>query len=210
MASTGSCVDSKLPVDKDSPLPCRLLSLPPEIRNQIYELTFTGTTAKGDAPVDLLSSPAPTKSLLLTCGQVAGEAGMIYKRMYRHFWKDNKFEATLQQNDRHNFLTALSALDAVGVNNITSIVLRLSRKDPRPETEGTIKLTFYHGGWTVGSAGHPGSNKGVLDTVVWLPSVHFIPFMPTFRVEDIDIAALEQTVARPGVCMMDQIRYWAC
>ena len=72
---------------------CRLLELPAELRNQIYELAFT-TDQDSEGKVDLFAGKAPTKSLLLTCRQIHSEAHGIYNTAYRRFWKESDFVAS--------------------------------------------------------------------------------------------------------------------
>lgn len=53
---------------------CRLLELPPEIRNSIYELVIAMT----DTTVDFLDICPPPKDLTLTCKQIDGETRAVY------------------------------------------------------------------------------------------------------------------------------------
>lgn len=74
-------LSKKAPISQDSPL----LDLPPEIRNNIYEMVFEGTIIK----VDREDLPSTAPGLLRTCRQIYNEAvGMyhasatIYSRFY--------------------------------------------------------------------------------------------------------------------------------
>lgn len=52
-----------------------LTTIPPEIRNRIYELVMPAPDPETEA--DLLTAEPPSKALLLTCRQICGEARVM-------------------------------------------------------------------------------------------------------------------------------------
>lgn len=102
---------------------CRLLKLPPELRDRIYDLVFTtDTTSK----IDLLTASPPSKSFILTCHQVNVEASAIYKAAYQTFWTTTRFivdsSAVSDKRDTRNKLRHHRTKD---INRITSIQFEL-------------------------------------------------------------------------------------
>lgn len=71
--------------DENSPR-CRLLTLPPELRNSIWELAFTSPPS-----VDVLDTSPPSKSLLLACRQIYAEAKCLYNTQFRLYWSTTLF-----------------------------------------------------------------------------------------------------------------------
>lgn len=77
----------------DAEAPCRLLSLPAELRNRIYHLAFGQNVFEEHIklfarPQELLDSA----SLLRTCKQIYEETRGIYTRAREEFYSENKFE----------------------------------------------------------------------------------------------------------------------
>ena len=72
------------------PTICRLLALPPEIRNNIWQLAFT-TEANDDAKTDLLRSKPPEMALLLACRQIRRETSDMYAEARRRYYRDTSF-----------------------------------------------------------------------------------------------------------------------
>ncbi|KAK3617677.1 hypothetical protein LTR56_025144 [Elasticomyces elasticus] len=72
------------------PSPSRLLALPPEIRNPIWELSFSGT----NHTVDLLTCHPPSLDLLLASRQVYEEAKGFWPGRRREFFSSTSFSVT--------------------------------------------------------------------------------------------------------------------
>lgn len=70
---------------------CRLLSLPSELRNRIWEYTFTPDANAQDGRIDLLSVKEANPALLLTCRQIYTEACQIYTGAHETFWTTSSF-----------------------------------------------------------------------------------------------------------------------
>jgi len=64
------------------------MTLPPELRNNIYELAFSS-----DHYIEaiLLEDEPPSKSLLLTCREIYNEARIMHRKAYRDFWTASEF-----------------------------------------------------------------------------------------------------------------------
>ncbi|KAK3623563.1 hypothetical protein LTR56_021526 [Elasticomyces elasticus] len=65
-----------------------LLTIPPEMRNVIYELVFS-VDRRG--LVDLIDSAPPSKSILLTCREIYTEAAKMHKHAYQDYWRSTPF-----------------------------------------------------------------------------------------------------------------------
>ncbi|KAK5731713.1 hypothetical protein LTR17_011184 [Elasticomyces elasticus] len=65
----------------------KLLTMPPEMRNRIYELVF----ATKPEEADLLNPMPPTKQLLLACAQIYHEARGLYNTARRSYWRETHF-----------------------------------------------------------------------------------------------------------------------
>ncbi|RMY69187.1 hypothetical protein D0863_06624 [Hortaea werneckii] len=68
-----------------------LMKLPPELRNEIYELALFQEADDDYDPVDLMYPYPPSKDLLLSCREIYHEAKGIYKQAYRAFWETSTF-----------------------------------------------------------------------------------------------------------------------
>ena len=69
-----------------------LMKLPPELRNEIYELVLFQEDDDDDyEPIDLMNPCPPSKDLLLSCREIYHEAKGIYKQAYKAFWKTSDF-----------------------------------------------------------------------------------------------------------------------
>lgn len=71
--------------------------MPVELRNYIYELSFT-TKHDETVKLDLLDVTPPSfKDLLLVCHQIYSEACLLYKTTYCHFWTNDRFVLKIAQ-----------------------------------------------------------------------------------------------------------------
>ncbi|KAK3633904.1 hypothetical protein LTR56_004663 [Elasticomyces elasticus] len=72
----------------------KLLTMPPEMRNRIYELVFGTQPGEGD-----LTGPAPpSRRLLLTCAQVYHEARGVYQTACTSYWAKTHFTIRMPLN----------------------------------------------------------------------------------------------------------------
>ena len=70
----------------------RLLSLPSELRNRIWELAFTpNIKTMQDGMLDLVTAKKPKPTLLLTCKQIYTEAYKLYTEARESFWTSTSF-----------------------------------------------------------------------------------------------------------------------
>jgi len=92
--ATENYIDSSSSTDSASSHPTEqgpsnlLMTLPPELRNHIYELAFTPEVTE---EVYLFGDDSPSKALLLTCHDVYTEAKGLYEEAYRSFWITSDF-----------------------------------------------------------------------------------------------------------------------
>ena len=70
---------------------CILLALPAELRNQIFELSFTSNKVTDD----FFRANPPSKALLMTCRQIHAECKGMYDIAYRSYWMNTKFSILL-------------------------------------------------------------------------------------------------------------------
>lgn len=116
------------------PASCRLLSLPAELRNRIYELAFAHDSEKD---VDLLKAQTPSKDLVLTCRAIYAEASGVYKQAYRDFWTTSRFQMQMQQKET-DAIAKLQALADADLDHIRTISIgsALSPSSPHSRYEG--------------------------------------------------------------------------
>lgn len=100
-----------------------LLTLPPELRNYIYELTFASDV---DATVDLLKPTPPSNALVRTCRKICAETRLMYRSFYRKFWQESTFEIVFEveqsrSGDYRNLRTKVLQLKTIDLANITKI-----------------------------------------------------------------------------------------
>ncbi|TKA56769.1 hypothetical protein B0A55_12378 [Friedmanniomyces simplex] len=102
------------------PSPRRLLALPPELRNQIYEFVFS-FAKDSKCPTDLLSAAPPSKAPPLTCKTINSEAALLYKYEYRQYWSATNFELTVPPSPSVAVWGAIRSLAAEDCEHITQV-----------------------------------------------------------------------------------------
>lgn len=108
--------------------PCGLFALPPELRNMIYNFTFTpailATKSPEESPINLISDRAPSSSPLLTNHQFHNEAHGIYKQAYRDYWKTSDFiiHDSLAASGHISHLSHLSPLDVEDIQHLKIVL----------------------------------------------------------------------------------------
>ncbi|KAI6832923.1 hypothetical protein KC340_g6834 [Hortaea werneckii] len=76
---------------------CGLLELPPELRNNIYELCFKTVHDNRSS----FSAPTPPEfAILQTCRQIHSEAIQVYQVADREYWSDSHFWLQRETYDR--------------------------------------------------------------------------------------------------------------
>lgn len=65
---------------------CPLFKLPPEIRNQIWELAFASPST-----INFVDACPPSKDLALTCRRIYEETGEMYIDAFRSYWSGTLF-----------------------------------------------------------------------------------------------------------------------
>lgn len=69
---------------------CHFLHLPSELRNTIYELSFSHHIDSNDE-VNLLTEAPPTPALTMVCKQVHRESRAMYLHKFKQFWHSSNF-----------------------------------------------------------------------------------------------------------------------
>ncbi|KAK4892028.1 hypothetical protein LTR27_009378 [Elasticomyces elasticus] len=105
-----------------SPSPT-LLTIPPEMRNIIYELVF-GTQPE---EADLLNPTPSSKALLLGCTQVYEEAKGLYSTAYRAYWPKTYF--VVHYTGVTEYATSLTRNEMEAVNRLQFTFRRLEYHD---------------------------------------------------------------------------------
>ncbi|KAI6862693.1 hypothetical protein KC323_g5361 [Hortaea werneckii] len=98
MAAIGDHDNHTLATPEGSQKPCGLLELPPELRNNIYELCFE--SAVDDKRANFNAPTPPGFAILQTCRQIHDEAIQIYQVADRKYWSNTHFwieEKTYEQ-----------------------------------------------------------------------------------------------------------------
>ncbi|KAI7373914.1 hypothetical protein KC336_g20320 [Hortaea werneckii] len=89
MATIGDHTNHPIATAESSQKPCALLELPPELRNNIYELCFESI---GDGKRTSFIAPTPPEfAILQTCRQIHDEAIQIYQVADREYWSNTHF-----------------------------------------------------------------------------------------------------------------------
>jgi len=104
-------------VEEISDVTSRLLELPPELRNRLYELAFT--TDDHGVSIPLFGTAGPSKALLTTCRQVYSEAHSTHKQAFRKHWKNSSFVCDLRSGKAT--VEKLYALSSMNVDEITDL-----------------------------------------------------------------------------------------
>ncbi|OTA33436.1 hypothetical protein BTJ68_05614 [Hortaea werneckii EXF-2000] len=89
MAAIGDQDNHTLTTAEGSQKPCGLLELPPELRNNIYELCFE--SAVDDKRANFNAPTPPGFAILQTCRQIHDEAIQIYQVADRKYWSNTHF-----------------------------------------------------------------------------------------------------------------------
>ncbi|KAK4950924.1 hypothetical protein LTR10_010917 [Elasticomyces elasticus] len=117
-------------LDTDNPpavQTAKLLTIAPELRNNIYELVFTPKTG----PVDVRHVKPPSAALVKTCRQACKEALQLYLSSKRRYWQDTTF-----------IIAARSSPGRLAIMNFTLGYLQSMRKLRFEITAQSFSLRF--------------------------------------------------------------------
>ncbi|KAI7158443.1 hypothetical protein KC343_g15005 [Hortaea werneckii] len=89
MAAIGDHNNHPNATAESSQKPCGLLELPPELRNNIYELCFEPVDDGGHT--SFTATTPPELAILQTCRQIHDEANQIYRVAEREYWSNTHF-----------------------------------------------------------------------------------------------------------------------
>lgn len=132
-----------LPMDPQTG--CKMLSLPPELRNQIYGYVVEDLPEGPEFP---LAKVTNKKSLILTCQQIRNEAKQMLLPTYRDFWENTLFTISPSTSKNENF-AGIGDFELTHIRHIkmttshktcsgSTLVLNLTQPDP------TSKSRFTH------------------------------------------------------------------
>ena len=143
--SSAATMPSPTPSQPREQTPCRLLELPAELRNHIYELAFT-TDYEDNEKIDLIAANPPNKELLLACRQIYNEAAQIYNASYRDFFKTRNFY--LKYEDPVSSSSPVEQLNDSALENVVNLEIRLPGGR-------TLRMLEKPGEW---QQSHPGTS----------------------------------------------------
>ena len=106
----------------DSQTVCRLLSLPPELRNRIYSYALEPEVSE----TWLLEAKKSNKDLLLTCKQIHIEASKMYTKAYRDFFTKTTFTVSV---DDPEDIAELDWIEESDLEHITQIEITTVHRD---------------------------------------------------------------------------------
>lgn len=118
-----SSADAKSGPEIPSSRPCRLLSLAPELRNEIYELAFTCN----DAKIDLPTAAPPSSALLRCCRQIHCEAEQIFQDSVRQYYTKGHFRLLFEHKGEGDdpYATLRKVAKTHDINSIRHIQFKL-------------------------------------------------------------------------------------
>lgn len=140
---------------------CRLFALPPEIRNYIFQLSFTTDLSV----VDLFKTSPPSNGLMMTSRQAYREARGFYRTKYREYWSTTRFTITIERDQpsrnyaiinylrgkmsgnrikRSEFATELRDQDVAHISNISLVCTFVSANHC---SSRTLRLVYQDGLW---------------------------------------------------------------
>lgn len=131
--------------------PCKLLGMPAEIRNDIFELVFTADSSS-EEEVDLLAARAPSGNLLRTSSKIYAGAKGFYATGRAAYWSTTSF--IIERKDK-TAKAALTAIPNAALQKITKLKLKL------PIT-GTLSTKYVFG---------RAPEIATMGTTEWLPQV---------------------------------------
>lgn len=134
--------------------PSSLLSVPPELRNAIYDVCFSTDSARKGS-VDLYGElEGPSQDLLLACRQTYNEARGFYRAAYQRYWSETSFVARPETFD-HSRNLALRDEDLRRIKHITMTMTELTILKMTSNIEAwlpacmAIRQRFEIGPWTM-------------------------------------------------------------
>ncbi|KJY00266.1 hypothetical protein TI39_contig337g00003 [Zymoseptoria brevis] len=118
--------DSSMTLTTDTTTSCRLLALPAEIRNIIYEFCFTPDHEEEDI-TDIQTHKSPTKDLLCTNRQVHYEANGFYQPAHTTYWRTTRFSLNCSSGIYPN----IDHIPDRDLNEITKLSMKFLFTAPR-------------------------------------------------------------------------------
>ncbi|KAK5737838.1 hypothetical protein LTR17_006486 [Elasticomyces elasticus] len=152
----------------------RLLALPPEIRNAIWELSFSGT----DREVDLLTCHAPSLDLLLACHQIYEEAKGFWPSKRGEYFSTTNFTITSPASVPQA-AASLSDRDIAAIRHIKLVVcMRDTQTLGSPRSTVVLynylqdaKVYAHHGDYVLECVRLPGQLRYWESETTWVPKM---------------------------------------
>ncbi|KAI7154607.1 hypothetical protein KC349_g7563 [Hortaea werneckii] len=124
MATISDNSNHPIAIAKSSQKPCGLLELPPELRNNIYELCFEPV---GDENYCNFNAPKPPEfAILQTCGQIHEEAIQIYQIADREYWYKTHF--WIEEETHEQVLASAKSVRSEKVHLMNRITIAVPSK----------------------------------------------------------------------------------
>ncbi|KAK5744201.1 hypothetical protein LTR17_002231 [Elasticomyces elasticus] len=150
-----------------------LLTLPPEVRNAIWELSFSGT----NRTVDLFESRAPAADLLLACHQICEEAKGFWPGKRGEYFSTTSF--TITSPPYVLLSVSFSDHDITAIRHIKLLVrVRDIRTVGNPRSTVMLynhlqdaKVYAHHGDYVLNCARLPGPVRYWESETIWVPKI---------------------------------------
>ncbi|KAK4619480.1 hypothetical protein CLAFUW4_10785 [Fulvia fulva] len=106
--------------------PTTFLTLPAELRNEIYELAFTSAhDSVNNEAIDIRETSPPSKALLFAGRQTYNEAAKIYQEAYRKYWVEPHFELDVDKTPlTEDGREAIQGVNAADMAHITNLIIK--------------------------------------------------------------------------------------
>ncbi|KAI7278386.1 hypothetical protein KC345_g6003 [Hortaea werneckii] len=124
MAAIGDHNNHTFATPKGSQKPCGLLELPPELRNNIYELCFEPVDDGGRT--SFTATTPPEFAILQTCRQIHEEAVQIYRVAEREYWSTTHF--WVEENTYAQALAGVESLHPERVDLMNKVTIAVPIK----------------------------------------------------------------------------------
>jgi len=120
-----------------------LFRLPPELRNNIYELVFSPAEVE-EVELTSAKSHAPSAALTLACKRINSEACGLYKAASQTYWSSITFTLSGRNVFDDGLMGKLQGLSVRALALMRQIGIRIINGD----FDATVRLTKRKGEWT--------------------------------------------------------------
>ncbi|KAK5678583.1 hypothetical protein LTS10_009027 [Elasticomyces elasticus] len=145
-----SNADSAAPITQSS----TFLTIPAEIRNDIYERAFnklwktgvdrfSGKSYIRSEYVDLFKAAPPSKAPLLVCRQMNSEAKGLYGTAYRRYWKEVSFYTEIPEKSKS--VAAVTLFAEHDLRHVRRLTLSITWEEMQILVWGHDRYVYQHG-----------------------------------------------------------------